>query len=110
MGTPINGAVSQIEPRSVMVRIVTDPPGRTETPALPWVCVATHLGRAVYMNCDRGGQKHSGLGVHADIDIIPAFTECVWEPREEDNALVVAVNPKVVARVAEEAESDEKVK
>jgi AraC family transcriptional regulator len=103
MGTPINGAVSQSEARSVMVRIVTDPPGRTETPALPWVCVAIHLGRAVYMYCKRGGQKHSGLGVHADIDVIPAFIECVWEPKEEDSALVVAVNPDLVATVAEES-------
>ncbi len=73
MGTPMNGAVFDGEPRSVKVRVVTDPPGRTETPALPWVCVAIHLGRAVYMHCKRGGHKHSGLGVHADIDVIPAF-------------------------------------
>lgn len=103
MGTPINGALSQREPRSVVVRVVTDPPGRTETPALPWVCVAIHLGRAVFMHCKRGSQKHSGLGVHADIDVIPAFTECVWEPKDEDNALVVAVNPGLVTSVADES-------
>jgi AraC family transcriptional regulator len=103
MDSPLNGAVSKPEPRAVLVRTVTDPPGRTETPALPWVCVAIHLGPAVYMHCKRGGQKHSGLGVHADIDVIPAFTQCVWEPKEEDSALVVAVNPGLIASVAEES-------
>jgi len=102
----INAAISRPEPSTLLVRMVTDPPGRTVTPALARLCVAVHVGPAVYMVCKRGDQRHSGLGVHGDIDVIPAFTECVWEPKTEDTALVLALDPSLPGRIAEEYGKD----
>ena len=86
----------------ISVRVVTDPPGRSETPALPKPRVAVHLGNSVYMACERGGQRHRGLAVHGDIDIVPAETACVWEPNGPDTALIVSIEPELLANAAEE--------
>ncbi len=86
----------------VTVRMVTDPAGRIETPALPTPRIAIHLGSSVYMVCQRGGQKHRGLAVHGDIDIVPADTPCIWEPNGPDSALIVSIHPDVLASAAEE--------
>ncbi|HTF61279.1 MAG TPA: AraC family transcriptional regulator [Edaphobacter sp.] len=86
----------------IAVAVVTDPRGRTEYPASPKLNVAIHLGRSVYMACSRGGDKHRGLGVHGDIDIIPPWTASVWEPDDVDTALVVSVDLSLVEAVAED--------
>jgi AraC family transcriptional regulator len=88
--------------QQVAVRLLTDPRGRTEYPASPKLNVAVHLGRPVYMSCSRGGEKHRGLGVHGDIDIIPPWTATLWEPDDEDTALVVSVDLSLVKSVAED--------
>ena len=90
------------DPAKVTVLVVTDPAGRTETPPLPRPRVAIHLGSSVYMVCERGGQKHRGLAVHGDIDIVPAGTHCVWEPNRADTALIVAIEPDLLSSAAEE--------
>jgi AraC family transcriptional regulator len=87
---------------SATVRLVTDPPGRTEYPASPNLNVAVHMGRSVYMSCSRGGEKHRGLGVHGDIDIIPPWTATVWEPDDVDTALVVSISAGLLESVAED--------
>ena len=101
------GAVHSIthfkcEAGNVSVRVMTDPAGRIETPPLPNPRIAIHLGSSVYMSCQRGGQKHGGLAVHGDIDIVPADTSCVWEPNGPDSALVVGIDSDVLATAAEE--------
>lgn len=55
------------------------------------------------MTCRRAGLEHSGLAVHGDIDVIPAFTKCIWEPKQEDVALVIGIPPALFARIAEES-------
>ncbi len=95
-------AAARPESPRVSVRLITDPPGRVETPAQPKHYVAIHVGRSVFMSCRRGGYSHRGLGIHGDIDIIPAGTHCVWEPKEADTALVLGVSPRLVAQAAEE--------
>ena len=86
----------------VSIGIVTDPPGRIETPALPNPRVAIHLGRSVYMACQRGGLTHGGWAVHGDIDIVPAGTPCVWEPDGPDTALIVGIDRGLIITAAEE--------
>ena len=100
MSAPLNVARSEAE--QVSVRLVTDPPAKMEYPALARMYVAIHVGRAVFMSCSRGGQKHRGLGVHGDIDIIPALTPCVWEPEDYDTVLAVGMRPDLVAAVAQD--------
>jgi AraC family transcriptional regulator len=87
---------------SASVRLVTDPKGRTEYPASPNLNVAIHMGRSVYMSCRRGGEKHRGLGVHGDIDIVPPWTASVWEPDDVDTALVVSISAGLLESVAED--------
>jgi AraC family transcriptional regulator len=96
-------ALPQREPETLFVRMVVDPPGQIITEPAPRHRVAIHVGRSAYMTCRRGGLKHSGLAVHGDIDVIPAFTECIWEPKQEDVALVIGVPPALLARIAEES-------
>jgi AraC family transcriptional regulator len=86
----------------VSVRVFTDPPGRTETPALLRPRLAIHLGRSVYMVCQHGKHKHRGWGVHGDIDIVPAGTPCVWEPDGPDTALIVGMDPDLLTEATEE--------
>lgn len=90
------------EANPVSVTIVTDPPGRTETPASPNPRVAVHLGRSVYMACQRGGLKHGGWAVHGDIDIVPAKTPCVWEPNGPDTALTVGIDYSLITTAGED--------
>src|SRR5579875_1806544 len=92
------------ETDNLSVLIVTDPVDRVQSPALRKPRVAVHLGRSVYMLCQRAGLKHSGWGVHGDIDIIPAGTPCVWEPQQPDTALIVAVAPELLFSAAEDLE------
>ncbi|MDQ2711469.1 MAG: AraC family transcriptional regulator [Acidobacteriota bacterium] len=87
---------------NVSVHIVTDPAGRSETPPLPKPRVAVHLGNSVFMACERAGQRHRGLAVHGDIDIVPAETPCVWEPNGPDTALIVSIEPELLAAAADE--------
>jgi AraC family transcriptional regulator len=54
------------------------------------------------MFCRRGGERHSGLLVHGDIGIIPPQTPTVWEPRRQDTALALGVEPVLPTSVAEE--------
>jgi len=96
--------VTLIEPQKYKLSacLATDPAGRTETPALRRPRIAVHLGRSVYMVCQHGPVKHRGWGVHGDIDIVPAGTPCVWEPKEPDTALIVAIDPRLLASAAEQ--------
>lgn len=100
----VTATVTRVEPSiyNLSAKIVTDPPGRTESPAWSRPRLAIHLGRSVYMVCQHGGAKHRGWGVHGDIDIVPAGTPCVWEPREHDTALIVALDADCLDKVAEE--------
>jgi AraC family transcriptional regulator len=88
------------------MRLVTDPPGKNEAPALRKLVVALHVGRPVYMFCHRGGERHSGLLVHGDIDIIPAQMPSVWESRQQDTALALGVDLSLLDSVAEECGFD----
>lgn len=96
------GSALQSDTHKLSVGVWTDPPGRTETPALRRPRIAVHLGQSVYMVCQRAGLKHSGWAVHGDIDIVPAETPCIWEPNEHDTALIVAIDPDLLTAAAEE--------
>jgi AraC family transcriptional regulator len=76
------------------VRFRTDPPGVVEVPARDHPVVVIHVGPAVYIHCRRGPWSHRGLGVHGDIDIVPAGIPARWEMKERDNVVLLDVeNP-----------------
>jgi AraC family transcriptional regulator len=73
------------------VRFRTDPPGVVEVPARDHPVVAIHFGPSVYIHCRRGPWSHRGLGVHGDIDIIPAGIPSRWEMKETDRVILLDV-------------------
>ena len=73
------------------VRFRTDPAGVVEVPARDHPVVAIHFGPSVYIHCRRGPYCHSGLGVHGDIDIIPAGIPSRWEMKETDSVILLDV-------------------
>jgi AraC family transcriptional regulator len=73
------------------VRFRTDPPGVVEVPARDHPVVVIHVGPSVYIHCRRGPWSHCGLGVHGDIDIVPAGVPARWEMKERDNVVLLDV-------------------
>jgi AraC family transcriptional regulator len=73
------------------VRFRTDPPGVVEVPARDHPVVVIHFGPSVYIHCRRGPWSHSGLGVHGDIDIVPAGIPSRWEMKETDRVILLDV-------------------
>jgi len=82
------------------VRFRTDPAGVIEVPARDHPVVAIHFGPSVYIHCRRGPWSHCGLGVHGDIDIIPAGIPARWEMKETDRVILLDVesNAEIVNR------------
>ena len=73
------------------VRFRTDPAGVVEVPPRDHPVVAIHFGPSVYIHCRRGPWSHRGLGVHGDIDIIPAGIPARWEMKETDRVILLDV-------------------
>jgi len=73
------------------VRFRTDPPGVVEVPPRDHPVIAIHVGPSVYIHCRRGPWSHSGLGVHGDIDIVPAGIPSRWEMKETDRVILIDV-------------------
>jgi AraC family transcriptional regulator len=96
-------AANRVRSEGFRLRLLTDPPGLVEVPALRNTIVSIHVGSSVKMTCRRGAYRHSGTAVHGDIDIIPAGTPSSWELRERDTALVLSVSPELLALAAEES-------
>lgn len=94
------------EPDPVSIRLVTDPPGRTDYAAFQRAVVAIHVGKSVYMSCRRGGLRHKGLGVHGDIDLVPPGTPTIWEPEDYDTVLAIALEPQLLKAVVLEGGRD----
>jgi AraC family transcriptional regulator len=88
------------------VRLLTDPPGVLEVPGTPNPFIVIHVGRSVYISCDRGGRRHRGLSVHGDIDIVPAGVPSRWEVNDADTALVVGVPAKLLQTAAEQSDRE----
>jgi AraC family transcriptional regulator len=73
------------------VRFRTDPPGVVEVPPRDHPVIVIHVGPSVYIHCRRGPWSHSGLGVHGDIDIVPAGVPSRWEMKKTDRVLLLDV-------------------
>jgi AraC family transcriptional regulator len=91
---------------SLQVVVRSDGPGIVEVPALDVPRIAIYAGRPVRMNCKHGGQSHSGLAIHGDIDIIPDGMISRWEMKEPDTALVLKISRNLLREVAAESGLD----
>lgn len=80
-------------------RFLSDPPGVIEVPARDHPVVVIHVGPSVYVQCRRGPWSHSGLGVHGDIDLVPAGVPARWEIKERDNVIVLDVEDQPGAEI-----------
>src|SRR5215831_17480858 len=96
----------QIRENGFRLTILSDPPGLVEIPAMRSTCVSIHVGPSNYVSCRRGRYSHHGTAVHGDIDIIPAGTPSLWEVKEKDTVLVMAVAPELLNLAAEEFDFD----
>jgi AraC family transcriptional regulator len=94
---------------SDLVRVIvqSDGPGIVETPGSWRPLVAVHLGRPVRLECRHGTESHAGVAIHGDIDIVPAGVPARWEMKETDTALVLALAPALINRIAEASGRDE---
>ncbi|HEV2445475.1 MAG TPA: hypothetical protein VGS58_06115, partial [Candidatus Sulfopaludibacter sp.] len=95
-------AASALRTDSLTARIASDPPGVIEAPARPNLAIVIHIGQSVDIACRRGGLAHRGRAVHGDIDIVPAGMPSRWEVKQKDTALLIAVHPSILRRVAGE--------
>ncbi len=93
---------------SDLVRVIvqSDGPGIVETPGSRRPIVAVHLGRPVRLECRHGAERHAGVAIHGDIDIVPAGVPARWEMNETDTALVLALAPALINRIAEASGRD----
>jgi AraC family transcriptional regulator len=71
--------------------LVRDGPGLVEAPAQAGPRIVIHVGRPVWMRCTHGEERHTGLALHGDIDIVPGGAPSSWELREPDRALVLSL-------------------
>jgi AraC family transcriptional regulator len=87
---------------NLRVRVLSDPPGVVEMPALPNAIVSIHMGPSTRMHCRHGGESYRGTAIHGDIDIIHWGTPGRWELKEKDAALVLSLAPELLRAAAEE--------
>lgn len=89
--------------RCAALRVVfqSDPPGVVEG-FTPTTVIAVHVGAPVRMHCRHGDERHAGLAIHGDIDIIPPGMPARWEMKETDTALVLGVAADYLHKVAQE--------
>src|SRR6266849_4355361 len=77
---------------SLRLVMASDEPGLVESPASSSTSVAIHVGAPSDMVCSRRGERHHGIAVHGDIDIIPSGTPSRWELKDRDTALILSLS------------------
>src|SRR5579863_5728699 len=92
-------------PASSQLRVIlqADAPGVVEAPSRTRSVVAIHVGRPVRLECRHGNERHSGLAIHGDIDIIPSGMPARWEMKETDTALLLSISTRFLQRLAQES-------
>jgi hypothetical protein len=88
------------------LRLRVDPPGLVEVPARQDAHIVIHFGQPVAIACERAGQRHSGLSIHGDIDIVPVGVAARWILKKRDCAFVVRLSQDLLTEVAAGLEID----
>jgi AraC family transcriptional regulator len=99
--TEIIGATENLR-----LSLISDQPGIVEFLGSPRVVVSLHVGTSVAVDCRRGGERHRGITIHGDLEIIPPNLGGVWELKARDTALVIGLKLRVLERTVEESGGD----
>ncbi len=100
---PIEGEIIGAT-ENLRLSLISDSPGIVTFSGSPSIIVGIHVGKSIFSVCTRLGQCHRATTIHGDIEIIPARTPGVWEIKERDTALIIAVNPRLLETVVEECD------
>ena len=88
--------------------LISDQPGLVEFPGAPAVVVSLHVGPSVAVDCRRAGERHRGISIHGDLEIIPPNTDGIWEVKSRDTALVMGVKIRLLHSIVEQFGGDAK--
>lgn len=91
---------------NLRVSVISDQPGIVEFSGSPRVLVSMHIGPSVVSDCRRGGERHCGVTVHGDIEIIPPNMSGSWEIKSRDTALVIGLKLGLLHSVVRDAGED----
>src|SRR5260370_12789662 len=82
---------------SDLIRVIleVDGPGVVENPGLTKPVVAVHVGPPVRLECRHGREKHVGLAIHGDIDVVPAGVAARRAMKQPDTALLITVATQI---------------
>lgn len=87
--------------------LISDRPGLVEfSGSSSAVIVSLHVGPSVSVNCRRAGQRHVGINIHGDLEIIPPNTPGIWELKSSDSALVIGIQLRLLHALAEQLQAD----
>ncbi len=88
------------------LQLMSDPPGLVEIPGLPYAIVSMHVGPSARMVCRHGTERHCGVAIHGDVEIIPWGMPGSWELKQRDMALVMTLSKKFLQTAARESDLD----
>lgn len=88
------------------LRLLSDAPGLVEVPGLPYAIVSMHVGPSARMVCRHGTERHCGVAIHGDVEIIPWGMPGSWELKQRDTALVMTLSPRLLQSAAQESGFD----
>src|SRR5580700_2513675 len=91
---------------NLRLSLISDQPGIVEYLGSPRVMISLHVGPSVAVDCRRGGERHRGINIHGDLEIIPPNLGGVWELKARDTALVIGLKLSVLQRVVQDSGSD----
>jgi len=84
----------------IRAKVLVDPAGIVESPAPADPHLMIHLGGPVEIQCERAGNRHRGITIHGDVDIIPTGVSSRWILSRQDRALLVRIPQDCLDRVA----------
>lgn len=91
---------------NLRLSLISDAPGLVAFSGSPAVVVSLHVGPSVTADCRRGGERHRGITIHGDLEIIPPHTDSIWELKSADSALVMGIKLRLLQSIVEQSGAD----
>src|SRR5579864_7533891 len=93
--TSVGKLVPQRAQEDFRVRFLSDAPGLVEMAPQCCAIVSIHTGPSARMTCFHGDQRHRGVAIHGDVEIIPWGMPGSWELQQRDAAFVMSLPPRL---------------